>query len=122
LLDARIGEVIPAGVLEARMATLLRNAALPGAEPEFTVTDENGGFVAVVDFAFPDRRLAIEVDGYEFHSSPRAIEYGHVRDRLLAAVSWLPLHYSWREVDGHDERVADEIRARLRDRRQFSAR
>lgn len=122
LLVARIGEVVPAGVFEARMATLLRNAGLPPAEPEFVVVDEHGGFVAVVDFAYPDRQIAIEVDGYEFHSSPKAIADRNTRDRLLAAVEWVPLHFSWSEVESRSHRVATEIRHQLRLRSGFSAR
>ncbi|MEX2254508.1 MAG: DUF559 domain-containing protein, partial [Acidimicrobiia bacterium] len=110
LIDARIGRVLPAGVLEARMASLLRNFGLPRAEPEYTVADAHGGFVAVVDFAYPDRRLAIEVDGYEFHSTPKAVRHGNVRDRLLAAEEWLAIHFDWNEVDRQPQRVAEEIR------------
>ena len=116
LLDARIGRVFPVGVLEARMASLLHNAGLPEATPEYTVTDEHGGFIAVVDFAYPDRRLAIEVDGYEFHSTPKAVDHGNARDRLLAAARWAVLHVSWNEVERHGEHVADQIREVLRTR------
>lgn len=122
LLDARIGRVLPAGVLEARMASLLRHFDLPSAEPEYTVNDEHGGFIAVVDFAYPDRRLAIEVDGYEFHSTPTAIRHGNARDRLLAAEDWLAVHFDWNEVERHPQRVAEEIRRLRRSRRSFSAR
>ena len=116
LLDARIGEGHPAGVFEARMATLLRGAGLPRATPEFVVTDRYGGFVAVVDFAFPVHRLAIEVDGYEFHSSVRALADRNARDRLLAAAGWLPLHFSWGEIEHRSRSVEGEIRLQLRRR------
>jgi len=109
LLEDRVGHAFPAGVLEARMASLLRNAGLPCAIPEHTVTDEHGGFIAVVDFAYPSRRIAIEVDGYEFHSSPKAVDHGNARDRLLLAAGWRPLHFSWNEVEHHPDRVAAGI-------------
>jgi len=109
LLDARMGRVLPAGVLAARMASLLRNAGLPEPAPEFVVTDPHGGFIAAVDFAFPDHRVAIEVDGYEFHSSPQAVDHGNARDRLLLAAGWLPLHFSWNEVEHHPHRVANAV-------------
>jgi len=122
LLEVRIGRVMPAGVFEARMSSLLSRAELPAAVPEFVVTDEHGGFIAVVDFGFPDRRVAIEVDGYEFHSSPKAIADRDARDRLLASVKWAPLHFGWHEVDGQEHRVVEEIRRVLRSRPLFSAR
>jgi hypothetical protein len=113
-LEDRVGRAFPAGVLEARMASLLRNAGLPEAIPEHVVTDEHGGFIAVVDFAYPTRRLAIEVDGYEFHSSPKAVDHGYARDRLLITHGWRPLHFSWNDVERHPDRVASGILGTLR--------
>jgi hypothetical protein len=116
-LDERLGVAAPAGVMEARMASLLQRAGIGGAVPEHIVTDDHGGFVAVVDFAFPDARLAIEVDGYEAHVPLAAFRDGKVRDRLLIAADWLPLHFHWSEVDRQDPRVAADIRRELWRRR-----
>ena len=116
LLDARIGEVIPAGVFSACMTTVLRSTALPPAVPEHTVLDDHGGFVAVVDFAYPEKRLAIEVDGYEFHSSPRAIRVRNQRDRLLSSIGWLTLHFDWDEVEHRPHEVSSAIRREFRAR------
>jgi very-short-patch-repair endonuclease len=102
--------------MEARMTSLLQRAGITGAVPEHLVTDEHGGFIAVVDFAFPDARLAIEVDGYETHIPLAAFRDGKVRDRLLLAADWLPLHFSWSEVDRQHPRVADDIRRELKRR------
>jgi hypothetical protein len=116
LLDDRIGRVLPAGVLAARMASLLHDAGLQDATREHVVTDDHGGFIAVVDFAFVGRRVAIEVDGYEFHSSPKAVDRDNARDRLLVAAGWLPLHFSWNEVEHHPGRVATAILGTLNHR------
>jgi hypothetical protein len=109
LLEARGGAVLPSGIFEARMASLLRNANLPPAAPEHVVRDEHGGFVAIVDFAYPDLCLAIEVDGYEPHTALRAFTSGHQRDRLLLDAGWEALHFTWDEVDIHPAAVATEI-------------
>lgn len=122
LLEDRLGRDLPAGVFSARMASVLRRAGLAHAVPEYTVTDEHGGFVAVVDFAFPDERLAIEADGYEFHSSPRALADRNVRDRLLARLDWQVLHFSWNEVEHRSEGVAAEVNSQLRARSRSWAR
>ncbi len=114
LLDARVGESFPPGVLEARMMTLLRDAALPLAESQLVIRDEHGGFLAIVDFGFSRHRVVVEVDGYEFHSSPRAIHDRNVRDRLLIDARWIPLHFSWGEVEHAPHRVANEIGRHLR--------
>jgi very-short-patch-repair endonuclease len=113
LLDERIGRAYPAGVLEARMESLLRRGSLPAPRAQHVVVDEHGGFVAVVDFAYPDRRLAVEVDGYEFHSTPKAVDYGNARDRLLVAAGWTPVHFSWNDVERRPDRVAEDLRRLL---------
>jgi hypothetical protein len=122
MIDVRLQGDAPAGVSEARMSTLLRDAGLAHAVAEHTVVDEHGGFIAVVDFAFPDRRLAVEVDGYEFHSSPKAVAHRNVRDRQLLDAEWRPLHFTWTEVDRDPSGVGSEIRRQLRARPVFSAR
>ena len=113
LLEARVGEALPAGVFEATMTSLLRVAGLPPPASEYTVTDDHGGFIGVVDFAYPDRRLAIEVDGYEFHSSPTAVADRNQRDRLLIDVGWRTLHYSWAEVEHRPTEVGADIRRKF---------
>lgn len=120
LLVAR-SEDRPAGVLEARMSSLLAATSLPQATPEYVVRDEHGGFIAVVDFAFADRKLALEVDGYEAHSTPRAFRHDRSRDRALRAIEWEPLHFTWHEVDKRLPHVAQEIANAYR-RRGFLAR
>jgi hypothetical protein len=124
LLEYR-SEDMPAGVLEARMSSLLAATSLPPMIPEHVVRDEHGGFLAVVDFAYPDHRIAVEVDGYEAHIGRRAVRRDKARDRALMDAKWTPLHFDWEQVDKRHPIVAREIgnwyRLRGRDAR-FSAR
>lgn len=98
------------------MSSLFAATSLPPAIAEYVVRDEHGGFIGIVDFAFPERRLAIEVDGYEAHMGLRAFGHERVRDRALRAAQWVPLHFTWNEVDKRDPRVAREIAAEYRSR------
>jgi hypothetical protein len=108
LLEYR-SEDIPAGVLEARMSSLLAATSLPPMIPEQVVRDVHGGFLAVADFAYPDRRIAVEVDGYEAHSGRRAVRRDKARDRALMDAKWIPLHFDWEQVDKRHPIVAREI-------------
>lgn len=84
VLDGRaLGVAVPDGLLEPRMARLLRAAGLPDAVFQHVITRPDGSFLARVDFAYPELLLAIEVDGYEVHGPPRAIGLA----AALAAVS-----------------------------------
>jgi hypothetical protein len=120
LLKERQGAVTPS-VLQARMATLIRLHGLPSPVPEHTVLDEHGGFVGRVDFAYPEVRYAIEVDGYEAHSSPRAFQQDRARQNDLVDLGWTVHRFTWADVDGHPGRVAARIRQLLGTLRRPSA-
>lgn len=105
--DARAGTV-----LELRMAALVRRYSLPAPAPEHTVLDEQGQFVARVDFAYPELRYAIEVDGYEPHTAVRAFEHDRVRQNDLIDQGWTVHRFTWSEIETRPARVAERIRAR----------
>jgi very-short-patch-repair endonuclease len=93
---------------ESRLRVLLTLAGLP-AVPQYTVRDEAGTFVARVDLAFPDRRIAVEYDGL-WHAEPG--QFGRDRRRLnrLVAAGWIVLHVT--AADLHDPEV---LVARIRE-------
>ena len=102
------GEERPDSVLEPRMARLLRDAGLPAAVFQHEVC--NGGrFVARVDFAYPDVRLALEVDGWGSHSSPRALQSDLARQNALVALGWTVLRFTWIDVVRRPGEVAAQV-------------
>jgi very-short-patch-repair endonuclease len=95
LLDDRaLGTARPDSVLEPRMARLLRSYGFPPAAFQHEVPEAR----ARVDFAYPERRLAIEVDGYEVHGTARAMEADHDRHNRLVAAGWVVLRFTWHQV------------------------
>ncbi|MGH9178768.1 MAG: type IV toxin-antitoxin system AbiEi family antitoxin domain-containing protein [Acidimicrobiales bacterium] len=113
VLDRRaIGAERPDSVLEARMARLLRAWSLPPAAFQYEVR-VGGRLVARVDFAYPELRLAIEVDGWETHSSPRELQYDLDRQNALVAAGWIVLRFTWVDVVRRPAKVAARIRAAL---------
>jgi hypothetical protein len=88
-----------AGVFEARMSRLLATQGLPPAVPEYEVWSAGGEFVARVDFAYPELKLAIEVDGFAAHSTIDAFRRDRVRQNALVAAGWTVLRFTWTEVD-----------------------
>jgi hypothetical protein len=66
ILDERaLGNEVNDSLLEPHMARLLRRAGLPPAIFHHVITSPAGVFLAEVDFAYPDVRLVIEVDGFK---------------------------------------------------------
>lgn len=118
ILDARaLGAAPPDGLLEPRMARLLREAGLPAAEFQYVIRTPEGLFVARVDFAYPEVLLAMEVDGYLVHGSPRAMEKDFVRSNGLVALGWHVLRFTWHQVVRHPGAVAAAVAAALDVRR-----
>jgi very-short-patch-repair endonuclease len=91
---------------ESRLRVLLTLAGLPPV-PQFSVR-RDGVFLARVDLAYPDRRVAVEYDG-AWHGQPG--ELGRDRRRLnaLVAAGWRVLH-----VTAADMHRPDEVVARVR--------
>jgi hypothetical protein len=67
-------------VLESRMSRLLRRFHIPEPKAELWWGPERS---YRLDFAFPDLRLVIEVDGYAAHSGPEKQRYDRHRDQRL---------------------------------------
>jgi len=51
-----------------------------------------------LDAAWPDARLAVELDGAAFHGSPEDRERDLRRDAALAALGWVVLRFSYRRL------------------------
>jgi hypothetical protein len=100
-----------AGVFEARMARLISAQGLPPAVPEYEVWTEAGVFVARVDFAYPELRLAVEVDGFGPHSSLEVFRRDRRRQNALVSAGWTVLRFTWTEVDGGSPHVGATIRS-----------
>jgi very-short-patch-repair endonuclease len=110
VLDERaLGSAPPDGLLEPRMARLLRDHGLPPAVFQHVVS----GTGARVDFAYPAARLAIEVDGYEVHGTPRAMAADHQRQNRLVLAGWDVIRFTWTQVVRHPTQVAADVRRAL---------
>lgn len=94
---------------ERRLARELRLPSRPKAEPQYRVESPQG-LVAYVDLAFPDVRLAIEIDGYVAHSRPAEFRYDRRRQNaLVVELGWTVLRYTPYEIASAPERVVSQI-------------
>jgi hypothetical protein len=65
-----------------------------------------------VDFAIvgPRRRLAIELDGHEFHErTPEQATADKARDRALLAAGWPVIRFTGREVNANPGECVDQV-------------
>ncbi|GAB3355594.1 DUF559 domain-containing protein [Modestobacter lapidis] len=74
------------------------------------------GGLAVLDAAWPEVLLAVELDGAAFHGSPAARERDLRRDAALAALGWLVLRFSYARLTHEPAACRAEIAAAHRRR------
>ena len=91
---------------EMRLHRVLVAAGLPAPVQQHPVTVAGEHFR--LDLAYPDRLLAIEYDGWDFHRSRSAFDRDRRRDRLLQLAGWTVLRFTSRTSD--DELVATVAR------------
>lgn len=68
----------------------------------------------LVDFLWPDRRLAVETDGYRYHRGRIAFEDDRERDLRLRAAGYDVMRISEKQVDEEPEQIAEVLTAALR--------
>lgn len=115
-----------AGV-SARMLTGAANGARSEAERtllRLLRAARIGGWVAghpscgyVVDVAFCDQMLAVEIDGFAFHSDARAFQDDRTRQNVLVTAGWTILRFTWQDLTERPQLVIAQIQAALADHR-----
>lgn len=92
---------------ENLLVTLLHEAGITGFLVNHPV--RIGDRVARIDIAFPQARLAIEVDGRAYHSGAERFQNDRTRQNRLVARGWRVLRFTWADLTERPERVVAEI-------------
>ena len=92
LLEERGPGVATESVLEDGMARLLRRAGIDDFERQYEV----GG--VRLDFACPDKKLGIEVNGLAFHSGADDLARNWRKLNRLLALGWRILQFTWADI------------------------
>jgi hypothetical protein len=100
---------------ESRLRMVLTLAGLPPV-PQHVVRTDDGTFVARVDLAYPDLRIAIEYDGL-WHADGEQFRKDRRRLNALVAAGWIVLHVTAGDLH-HPQELVDRVR-RLLARRQL---
>lgn len=96
---------------ERRLHDLLRSRGISGWVPNYSV--RISGRRLVLDVAFPTARLAIEVDGYAYHSAADRFQADRTKQNLLMAAGWRVLRFTWADLEGRPAYVIAQITALL---------
>jgi very-short-patch-repair endonuclease len=98
--------------METRLKQLLRRHGFPTPVFQYEIWHD-GRFVARVDAAYPEHRIAIEYDSYEHHTGTLA----HVRDNdrrnVLRRIEWQPVAFTAVDIRRDGGEALRTLRAML---------
>jgi very-short-patch-repair endonuclease len=93
---------------ERLFAQLLRNAGIAGWKPNQIVAGYE------VDFLFRHAKLAVEVDGFAFHSDPEAFNRDRKKQNAIALAGYQILRFTWIDLTEYPDRVIAEVKRAIR--------
>jgi len=100
--------------MEMRMLQVLRANGLPAPVVQHEIRHQ-GRFVARVDAAYPDLRIALEYESFAWHTGKEALVRDSARRNALVGIGWLPISVTWDDLRAGGLQVCAEIvRARRR--------
>ncbi|MFN8024444.1 MAG: hypothetical protein U0Q03_23155 [Acidimicrobiales bacterium] len=104
LLGARIPGYDPGdSPLEARIVRVIDRCGLPRATQQYEVQFD--GVRYRLDFAWPDRRVFLEGNGFGFHRLAADLDRDARRQNELVIDGWRPIEVTFRMTDAEIERV-----------------
>lgn len=87
---------------------VFRHPSLPPSVGQFTF--RMGSSFFRLDRAWPEAKLAVEMDSAEHHTSPEHRQRDLTRDAALAAAGWLVLRFTYAEIRQDPEVVRQRVR------------
>ncbi|MEQ3554870.1 type IV toxin-antitoxin system AbiEi family antitoxin domain-containing protein [Pseudonocardia nematodicida] len=93
---------------ERRLVTLLRRKGIDGFE--LGLAFERW----FIDIAFVRARLAVEIDGWAFHSDPDRFRNDRHKQNALVAAKWTVLRFTWQDIRDRPDDTARRIQRALR--------
>ncbi len=98
-------------LLERFAARMMRRVGLRGFVPNARMVVS--GRTVVIDFWFPDARLAVEVDGRASHDRARQFQSDRDRDRALLRGGIRTVRFTWQDVMHRPAMVIADLLALL---------
>lgn len=73
--------------MESEARLMMIDGGLPHPELQFEVVDRDGRLWRL-DFAWPDKKFAVEYDGFDFHADPEALRRDRQKRAALHELDW----------------------------------
>lgn len=92
---------------ERILVELLRAGGITGWTPGFPFGQWK------IDIAFPDLRIAVEIDSWAWHSDVQRFRADRHKGNALVRAGWTVLRFTWHDLTGRPDYVIAQIRAAL---------
>lgn len=103
---------MPESPLESKFFELLMEEGLPAPQLQYEIF-RGERFVARVDFAWPEQKVILEMDGYKYHSGHQQWEKDRARRNELTLMGWQVLHGTWRDAHGDPRQLLSRVATAL---------
>ena len=100
---------MPESAMETKLKRVLRADGLPTPEFQYVIRHE-GRFIARVDAAYPDLRIAIEFDSYEHHTGKLALVRDTGRRNQLLGIRWQTVTFTAADLARHGGQAIEALR------------
>lgn len=92
---------------ERLLHKILRDADITGWKANYRV----GGYR--VDVGFPATKVALETDGFAFHSGVHEFQVDRTRQNAIVLLGWQVLRFTWLDLTEYPDQVVTAIRAAI---------
>jgi hypothetical protein len=106
----------PGSVPEADLVRFILEAGVPAPVLQHKVFDRAGDLVAILDLAWVDEKVAVEMDGFRYHSSPDAHSHDRDRDNGLGELGWIVIRITPTGLAKSSRAFLNNLRSRLAER------
>lgn len=112
LVAARATAGVTDSPLETQVLSVLRDEGLPIPMLQYEVWDGDR-FVARPDFAYAEKKVALEADSYRYHGDRQAFDHDRGRGNDLQSLGWLVLRITSKHIEENPRGVAAWVRRAL---------
>jgi putative AbiEi antitoxin of type IV toxin-antitoxin system len=105
---------VPESVLETKVLRVFKKGGLPRPVIQHEVPETDGSIR--VDAAYPELRIAIEVDGWDPHGGRIPFDKDRARRNVLTGLGWYVVHVTWTDLKERPEEVIRTVRAVIAER------
>jgi very-short-patch-repair endonuclease len=97
---------------ESAFRALVHEARLPDPVQQLPIYCE-GSFVGRVDFAWPDRRVLVEINGFAYHADMASFRRDQRRYSGFTRAGWRVLPFAAADLQSRPREVVNEVRRTL---------